>query len=121
MGFYVILETDLETHGFTIRHPESGYDYDMGTGEWPCDREEWKEPFLDRMIRAVERDKNHPSVIMWSTGNESNHGVNHMHMIDWAKRKRSFKTHSLRGCITIRNTRQNRRILRYVSRNKNHS
>lgn len=87
MGFYVILETDLETHGFTIRHPESGYSYDMGTMGWPCERDEWKESFLDRMVRAVERDKNHASVIMWSTGNESNHGINHVHMIDWAKKR----------------------------------
>ena len=41
--------------------------------------------FVERMQRMVERDKNHASVIMWSLGNESGYGANHMAMSDWAK------------------------------------
>jgi beta-galactosidase len=37
----------------------------------------WKEAFLDRGRRMVDRDKNHPSVIVWSLGNETGHGPNH--------------------------------------------
>ncbi len=86
MGFYVVLETDIETHGFFTRG--NGYSYDAReTGDWPCSKPEWKESFVERMVRAVERDKNHPAIIMWSTGNESDHDVNHFAMMDWAKRR----------------------------------
>ncbi len=86
MGFYVVLETDIETHGICTR--DNGYRYDAREcNDWPCTKEEWKESFVERMVRAVERDKNHPSIIMWSTGNESDHGPNHMAMMDWAKRR----------------------------------
>ena len=85
MGFYVILETDLETHGFVHRYANeklrTGYDVD--SLDWPCMKPEWKQEFVERMIRAVERDKNHASIFMWSTGNESGHGDNHVAMIDW--------------------------------------
>ena len=38
---------------------------------------EWKAAFVDRAERMVERDKNHPCVIIWSLGNESGFGANH--------------------------------------------
>jgi beta-galactosidase len=47
------------------------------------DNPEWKEAFLDRMVRMVERDKNHPSIIIWSSGNESGRGSNLGVMQDW--------------------------------------
>ncbi len=82
IGMYVVLETDLETHGFVNRSRGiSGYDNE--NPYWLHRRPEWKDAFMDRMIRAYERDKNHPSIVMWSTGNESGHGPNHMAMIDW--------------------------------------
>jgi beta-galactosidase len=65
-GLWVILENDLETHGFVFT-------------EWrrnPSDDPEWRPALLDRMARTIERDKNHASVIMWSLGNESGHGAN---------------------------------------------
>ena len=87
MGFYVVLETDLEMHGFMHRYGNDGkgYRYDMESMEWPCRQPEWKAEFVERMQRAVERDKNHASIIMWSTGNESGHGENHKAMIDWTR------------------------------------
>jgi beta-galactosidase len=74
-GLYVVDECDLETHGF---HPV----------RWrnnPSDDPRWRQAYLDRMARTVERDKNHPSVIMWSLGNESGRGSNLEAMAGWAR------------------------------------
>jgi beta-galactosidase/beta-glucuronidase len=74
-GLYVIDEADLETHGFTV------------FGEWSrlSDDPAWRDAYLDRAIRMVERDKNHPSVIIWSLGNESGYGDNHDAMAAWIR------------------------------------
>ena len=86
MGFYVIDETDIETHGYVTRcTPEFHKGYDVDHGEWPCDRPECEKEYVERMERMVRRDKNHACVIMWSTGNESGHGVNHRKMIEFAQ------------------------------------
>ena len=85
MGFYVILECDIETHGFVRRYANIGYKFDIENGDWPCAEEMWKKEFLDRIERTYERDKIHTSVIMWSTGNESAYGVNQAAQIDWLK------------------------------------
>jgi len=87
LGFYVVLETDLETHGFYKRlgHGEKDPGYDMDCPIWPCNRPEWKQEHISRMERALERDKNHPSVIMWSIGNECGFGPNHMAMVDYLR------------------------------------
>ncbi|MFJ6297842.1 glycoside hydrolase family 2 TIM barrel-domain containing protein [Streptomyces griseoviridis] len=73
LGFWVVLECDLETHGF-------------GKVGWvgnPSDDPAWREAFLDRIERTVERDKNHPSVVMWSLGNEAGTGGNLAAMSAW--------------------------------------
>lgn len=85
LGFYVILETDLETHGFVRRNPNTAHRYDVESSDWPCVRPEWEHEFVERMQRAVLLNRNHPSIIMWSTGNESGHGANHVAMIRWAR------------------------------------
>ena len=80
-GFYVIQEADLEMHGFATRKAEGKYGtYDP---EWLTDQEDWKAAFLDRASRMVERDKNHPCVVMWSLGNEAGYGANHDAMAQW--------------------------------------
>ncbi|MET3173607.1 UNVERIFIED_ORG: beta-galactosidase [Arthrobacter sp. UYCu721] len=74
MGFWVALECDLETHGFTAQ-------------QWagnPSDDPGWREAFVDRIERTIERDKNHPSIIMWSLGNEAGTGTNLAAMAAWA-------------------------------------
>jgi len=73
LGFYVIDEADLETHGFAQRVPGKGYDKD---DIWPCKNKEWKDVLVDRAERMYKRDRNHTCVIMWSMGNESNYGEN---------------------------------------------
>lgn len=67
-GLYLIDECNMETHGM----------WDMvGRGVWPIekalpgDRQEWKDLLLDRVNSMYQRDKNHPSIIIWSCGNES--------------------------------------------------
>ncbi|RKD88884.1 glycoside hydrolase family 2 TIM barrel-domain containing protein [Halopiger aswanensis] len=71
-GLYVIDETDIECHGLEF------------ASETPhlSDAPEWEAAYVDRMVRMVERDKNHPSVIVWSLGNESDFGSNHVAMAD---------------------------------------
>lgn len=73
LGFWVILECDLETHGFE-KHGWVGN---------PSDDPAWRAAYLDRIERTVERDKNHPSIVMWSLGNESGTGENLAAMAAW--------------------------------------
>ncbi len=85
MGFYVILETDIETHGILRRHANVEYRFDVESPDWLCVSPDWKGEFIERMARAYERDKIHSSIIMWSTGNESGFGENQHDMIEWIK------------------------------------
>lgn len=87
MGFYVVLETDIESHGILRRLPNVDYCFDMESNAWPGTIAEWKHEHVERMQRMVEYYKNHGSVIMWSTGNESGHGCNHLEMIRWTKKR----------------------------------
>lgn len=82
LGFYVVDETDNEAHGFALRqtNPCPGYD---DNGIWPCYNPEFLDMHMDRMIRMVERDKNHACVIMWSAGNEAGYGRNTEAMLNW--------------------------------------
>ena len=85
LGFYVMLETDLEIHGF-INRLAGGTGFDcVENDEWPCSNPIWKDAFLDRMTRAYHRDKNHTSIFAWSVGNESGHGENHHEMLKWLR------------------------------------
>lgn len=86
LGFYVILETDIETHGILRRFASVPYQYD-NSPDWPGCNPLWRGEFISRMERAYERDKNHASIIMWSTGNESGFGENQAAMIEWLKQK----------------------------------
>ncbi len=66
-GLYVVDETDLECHG--VNH--------LGNYHLLAADPEWEEQFVDRGVRMVMRDRNHPCVIMWSLGNEAGYGCNH--------------------------------------------
>ena len=88
-GFYVVDETDVELHGFCTRN--ISYSYDMESMDWICRQPEWEKAFIDRIERTVERDKNHPCVIMWSMGNESGYGENHDAMLAWTKNRDSSR------------------------------
>ncbi len=86
LGFYVVCETDIETHGFSQRNP-GGNGYDVSSNDWPGVNRLWEKEHIERMSRMVETFKNHVCIIMWSTGNESGHGCNHVEMIRWTKER----------------------------------
>ncbi len=99
LGLYVVCETDIETHGFLRRLPNVPYYYDVESGDWPCTKREWRHEFVERMERMVENFKNHPSILIWSTGNESGHGCNHLDMIQWTRaRDNSRLVHTEDAC-----------------------
>ncbi|MBE6727168.1 MAG: glycoside hydrolase family 2 [Ruminococcaceae bacterium] len=87
LGFYVICETDIETHGFLRRLPNVAYKFDMDDSIWPGTNPDWEKEHIERMERMVELFKNHCSIIFWSTGNESGHSRNHLKMIKWTKNR----------------------------------
>jgi len=63
-GIYIVDEANIESHG-------------MGYGERSLAKDpSWEKEHVDRMVRMVQRDKNHPSVVIWSMGNEAGNGVN---------------------------------------------
>lgn len=66
LGLFVIAETDLESHGF-----ENVNDLSRLTND-----PSWQKAYVDRIERHVYAQRNHPSVIIWSLGNESGYGVN---------------------------------------------
>jgi beta-galactosidase len=71
-GIYLVNECNLESHA--VR-------------EWlPGSIPEWKNACVDRMASIVERDKNHPSVVIWSLGNEAGFGDNFIAMAEYAKK-----------------------------------
>lgn len=84
-GIYVILECDMETHGFLRREPNVGYKYDMKKLAWPATNPDWEKEHVSRMERTYQRDKNQACVIIWSLGNESGYGTNFGKMIDYLK------------------------------------
>ena len=71
LGLYVIEEADIETHAFQSTL---------------CDDSRYLAAWVSRVSRMVERDKNHPSVIAWSLGNESGYGSNHEAAAAWVRR-----------------------------------
>lgn len=75
-GLYLVDEADIESHGI-------GYDKDVTLADKPA----WAAAHLDRMQRMVERDKNHPSVIIWSLGNEAGDGHNFLADYKWTKQR----------------------------------
>jgi beta-galactosidase len=73
-GLYVIDEGNIETHGF-------GNNKNNKLSNLP----QWEEPYLDRVRRMVYRDRNHPSIVMWSLGNESGDGPNVENVYQWVQ------------------------------------
>ncbi|KAK9350314.1 hypothetical protein V1523DRAFT_464774 [Lipomyces doorenjongii] len=92
LGLWVIDEADLECHGFydVIARPEEipeGMDYEKRkaivfprAANFTSNNPEWEAAYLDRARQMVLRDRNHPSIIIWSLGNEAFYGCNHAAM-----------------------------------------
>ena len=69
-GILLYDEANLETHGVWDRLTKDPI---------------WRDAFVDRAARMFERDKNHPSVLVWSLGNEAGYGPNHDAMSEWLR------------------------------------
>ncbi|MGL4786684.1 MAG: glycoside hydrolase family 2 TIM barrel-domain containing protein, partial [Cetobacterium sp.] len=74
-GLFVMAETDVESHGFA----------NVGNLSMITDDIEWRDVYVERIERHIAAQKNHPSIIMWSLGNESGYGVNIREMCKRAK------------------------------------
>jgi beta-galactosidase len=72
LGLYVVDEANIETHGM------------FPMGKLAADPQ-WAGAFMSRYTQMVERDKNHPCIIIWSLGNECGYGANHDAMYSWSK------------------------------------
>lgn len=84
VGLYVIDEADLESHA---------YYYQI------CRDRRYASAFLERAMRMVLRDQNHPSIILWSLGNESGYGPNHDAMAGWIRSYDSSRPLHYEGAI----------------------
>lgn len=71
LGFYVVAEANIESHGYN---------------DSLCHDARYRPTWVERGARMVTRDRNHPSVILWSLGNESGYGANHDALAGWIRR-----------------------------------
>ena len=84
LGFYVVDEANVESHGYNTSI---------------CADPRYRTAFVARGSRMVERDRNHPSIIMWSLGNESGYGANHDALAGWIRRADGSRPLHYEGAI----------------------
>ncbi|MEU1705456.1 glycoside hydrolase family 2 TIM barrel-domain containing protein [Streptomyces sp. NPDC005706] len=94
LGLWVVDECDLETHGFT----------EQGWRDNPVDDDRWTPALLDRAARMVERDKNHPAVVVWSLGNEAGTGRGLTAMAEWIHGRDPSRLVHYEGDLDCRDT-----------------
>lgn len=85
-GLFIINEANIETHG---------------NYRTLCNAQLWSSAFLERGSRMVIRDKNHPSIIFWSLGNESGYGANHDAMAAWIRNYDASRPIHYEGAIAV--------------------
>ncbi|KAJ8131564.1 hypothetical protein O1611_g2063 [Lasiodiplodia mahajangana] len=98
LGFWIMDEADLECHGFeaicdaalsptdrTLPFRQRQLLTRAKAAKWTSDNPQWEKAYVDRAVQLVRRDQLHPSVIMWSLGNEAFYGRNHVAMYNWIK------------------------------------
>lgn len=94
-GLYVIDEANIETHG--MGDSPKGIDY-------LSDNPAWQHAYLERTRYMVERDKNHPSIVTWSLGNESGNGQNFVATYRWIKSRDNTRPVQYEGARLEPNT-----------------
>ncbi|HEU4902968.1 MAG TPA: glycoside hydrolase family 2 TIM barrel-domain containing protein, partial [Flavisolibacter sp.] len=85
-GLYLVDEANIETHGMGATL-QGWFDTTIHPAYLP----QWAPAYFDRIVRLAERDKNHPSVIIWSMGNETGNGKVFHDAYLWLKRRDSLR------------------------------
>jgi len=102
-GFYVIDEANIESHGMGTTN--QGLDNNKEKQSvHPAYLPQWKAMHLDRTIRMFERDKNHPSIVTWSLGNEAGNGENFFATYKWLKEHDNTRPTQYEGATMYENT-----------------
>ncbi len=99
-GLYLVDEANIEIHDMGAMF--QGMEYN--SPEHPAANPAWKAQILDRQRSLVERDKNHPSVIIWSLGNECGNGDNFQAAYDWVKSRDGSRPVQFEQAGEMRNT-----------------
>ncbi len=92
-GIYLIDEANLESHGSWQKLGEISPEWNI-----PGSLPEWKDAVVDRARSMVERDKNHPSILIWSCGNESYAGEDILAMADYYRAQNDGRLVHYEGC-----------------------
>ncbi|APD06357.1 beta-galactosidase [Flavobacteriaceae bacterium UJ101] len=100
LGFYVINEANIESHGMGRTNDNKPLD----ETNHPAFNPHWKDAHLDRTIRMYERDKNHPSIITWSLGNEAGNGPNFSTTYKWLKEHDTTRPTQYEDATSYENT-----------------
>lgn len=93
-GIYLIDETNLESHGSWQKMGKCDPSWNV-----PGSLPEWKENVVDRACSMLERDKNHPSVVIWSCGNESYAGEDILAMAEFFRERDNTRLVHYEGCV----------------------
>ncbi|MBU3011283.1 DUF4981 domain-containing protein [Polaribacter vadi] len=102
-GFYVIDEVNIETHGMgTTNQGLNNNKKDQAVH--PAYLPQWKEMHMDRTVRMFERDKNYPSIVTWSLGNEAGNGENFFATYKWLKEQDATRPTQYEGATQYANT-----------------
>ena len=102
-GFYVIDEANIELHGMGATN--QGLDTNLERQSiHPAYLKQWHGAFIDRTSRMFERDKNHPSIVTWSLGNEAGNGANFYATYNWLKEHDKTRPTQYEGALNYENT-----------------
>ncbi|ALJ06459.1 hypothetical protein APS56_15540 [Pseudalgibacter alginicilyticus] len=102
-GFYVIDEANIETHGMGTTN--QGLNNNIKAQSiHPGYLPQWKGMHMDRTVRMFERDKNYPSIVTWSLGNEAGNGENFFATYKWLKEQDTTRPTQYEGATQYANT-----------------
>ena len=102
-GFYIVDEANIESHGMGATN--QGLDKNIEKqATHPAYLPSWKAAHLDRTIRMFERDKNYPSIVTWSLGNEAGNGDNFFATYKWLKAHDATRPTQYEGPTAYDNT-----------------